>query len=144
MSNPLMEQSCFFFQAEDGIRDRTVTGVQTCALPISIILGALLIGRPRIGRSEEKGSWAAVQAMRPLPEALRKARLVRHLGAIVAVLALGVALVVPAFTTNANSLTITGIFAFAIAGLSVGVVTGLGGQLSLGQFALAGVGALIA
>src|SRR6266516_2030266 len=26
---------CFFFQAEDGIRDRTVTGVQTCALPIS-------------------------------------------------------------------------------------------------------------
>src|SRR2546430_9355358 len=29
----------FFFQAEDGIRDLTVTGVQTCALPISI--GAL-------------------------------------------------------------------------------------------------------
>src|SRR5207245_5704982 len=25
----------FFFQAEDGIRDATVTGVQTCALPIS-------------------------------------------------------------------------------------------------------------
>src|SRR5437773_5888399 len=25
---------CFFFQAEDGIRDRDVTGVQTCALPI--------------------------------------------------------------------------------------------------------------
>ena len=26
----------FFFQAEDGIRDIGVTGVQTCALPISI------------------------------------------------------------------------------------------------------------
>src|SRR5690349_23315707 len=26
---------CFFFQAEDGIRDLYVTGVQTCALPIS-------------------------------------------------------------------------------------------------------------
>src|SRR5256885_5231498 len=26
---------CFFFQAEDGIRDYKVTGVQTCALPIS-------------------------------------------------------------------------------------------------------------
>ena len=25
----------FFFQAEDGIRDHCVTGVQTCALPIS-------------------------------------------------------------------------------------------------------------
>src|SRR5699024_11357031 len=28
----------FFFQAEDGIRDRNVTGVQTCALPIFIFL----------------------------------------------------------------------------------------------------------
>src|SRR5437773_6782183 len=28
--------SFFFFQAEDGIRDRDVTGVQTCALPILI------------------------------------------------------------------------------------------------------------
>src|SRR5207249_9680354 len=27
----------FFFQAEDGIRDRNVTGVQTCALPISAV-----------------------------------------------------------------------------------------------------------
>src|SRR2546430_8555554 len=27
-------QLVFFFQAEDGIRDLTVTGVQTCALPI--------------------------------------------------------------------------------------------------------------
>src|SRR5690606_39612190 len=27
---------CFFFQAEDGIRDFHVTGVQTCALPISM------------------------------------------------------------------------------------------------------------
>src|SRR2546427_9551750 len=28
-------EGVFFFQAEDGIRDLTVTGVQTCALPIS-------------------------------------------------------------------------------------------------------------
>ena len=26
----------FFFQAEDGIRDTSVTGVQTCALPILV------------------------------------------------------------------------------------------------------------
>src|SRR5205085_9545708 len=32
---------CFFFQAEDGIRDLTVTGVQTCALPISRQCAAL-------------------------------------------------------------------------------------------------------
>src|SRR2546430_12517387 len=32
----------FFFQAEDGIRDLTVTGVQTCALPISLHAPAVL------------------------------------------------------------------------------------------------------
>src|SRR5690606_16860245 len=37
----------FFFQADDGIRDFHVTGVQTCALPISMkktMLGALMLG----------------------------------------------------------------------------------------------------
>src|SRR5436305_7102875 len=31
----------FFFQAEDGIRDADVTGVQTCALPISLLPGLI-------------------------------------------------------------------------------------------------------
>src|SRR5256885_12232473 len=31
----ILRASIFFFQAEDGIRDYKVTGVQTCALPIS-------------------------------------------------------------------------------------------------------------
>src|SRR6266853_1922388 len=37
----------FFFQAEDGIRDLTVTGVQTCALPISggtLVASAAIVG----------------------------------------------------------------------------------------------------
>src|SRR6266487_6161472 len=33
---------CFFFQAEDGIRDGRETGVQTCALPISASCRALV------------------------------------------------------------------------------------------------------
>src|SRR5205823_11494526 len=36
--------SIFFFQAEDGIRDKLVTGVQTCALPICEAM--LLTSRP--------------------------------------------------------------------------------------------------
>src|SRR2546430_3485612 len=35
VSCSVSSMSVFFFQAEDGIRDLTVTGVQTCALPIS-------------------------------------------------------------------------------------------------------------
>src|SRR5699024_11904813 len=37
----------FFFQAEDGIRDRNVTGVQTCALPISLSLSLCLASARR-------------------------------------------------------------------------------------------------
>ena len=36
----------FFFQAEDGIRDYDVTGVQTCALPISVSSIPKLLGIP--------------------------------------------------------------------------------------------------
>src|SRR5204862_5319232 len=35
---PACQFPCFFFQAEDGIRDLYVTGVQTCALPIWPVL----------------------------------------------------------------------------------------------------------
>src|SRR5438093_10799595 len=37
MFSTMASTSFFFFQAEDGIRDWSVTGVQTCALPISAI-----------------------------------------------------------------------------------------------------------
>src|SRR2546430_10002303 len=37
----------FFFQAEDGIRDLTVTGVQTCALPIFTVREAPQVARQR-------------------------------------------------------------------------------------------------
>src|SRR5256886_9730535 len=40
----------FFFQAEDGIRDLTVTGVQTCALPISAHLDEFRRRLPGRGR----------------------------------------------------------------------------------------------
>src|SRR2546430_13713805 len=43
----------FFFQAEDGIRDLTVTGVQTCALPISIAAAGRRV-RHRRGRIRER------------------------------------------------------------------------------------------
>src|SRR2546430_5181732 len=46
MSGAEAHVSCFFFfQAEDGIRDLTVTGVQTCALPIfSLATSLRLVG----------------------------------------------------------------------------------------------------
>src|SRR6516164_622265 len=51
---------CFFFQAEDGIRDGTVTGVQTCALPISPARGGAGAGyyQPFDPRSDDP-DWPA-------------------------------------------------------------------------------------
>ena len=111
------------------------------AVLFGIILAALLLQRARTGRGEEKGSWAVVQAWPPLPEPFKAVFAIRNLGRIVFWAGLTVAVILPAIVTNSAALDLTFIAAFALVGLSVGVVTGLSGQLSLGQFALAGVGA---
>src|SRR5712672_2072875 len=43
----------FFFQAEDGIRDKLVTGVQTCALPIWLLSGCLCTQAPAPWTTEQ-------------------------------------------------------------------------------------------
>src|SRR3989440_2547819 len=52
----------FFFQAEDGIRDLIVTGVQTCALPISELV------------DHERGQRLALDVLRDDQERLARAR----------------------------------------------------------------------
>src|SRR2546430_8502996 len=47
-----MTRLCFFFfQAEDGIRDLTVTGVQTCALPILMPLDSTQLKMDAVNRN---------------------------------------------------------------------------------------------
>src|SRR5688572_19683803 len=60
----------FFFQAEDGIRDLTVTGVQTCALPISDALCELLMWRMEMQQSGalEEAKAAAHRALELDPD----------------------------------------------------------------------------
>src|SRR5258707_9165649 len=57
----------FFFQAEDGIRDIGVTGVQTCALPISLsrFFNSLMIISPSVvvETSRSLESWTMVSAL---------------------------------------------------------------------------------
>src|SRR5207249_2208356 len=66
-SDRCRSSSDFFFQAEDGIRDRNVTGVQTCALPIFAQLGKvdILVNNAGINRDQlvmrmKRADWDAV------------------------------------------------------------------------------------
>src|SRR6266446_9673518 len=45
----------FFFQAEDGIRDYKVTGVQTCALPILVGARLRAVARPARAALHQRG-----------------------------------------------------------------------------------------
>jgi len=108
----------------------------------ALILIALLVQKQRGGRQEEKGSWAAVQAVRSLPEELRSLWLIRNMGRILGVAVLGLALILPLLISHSASVSMTIIFAYAIVALSLVILTGMGGQLTLGQFAFAGIGAV--
>src|SRR3989454_11887524 len=57
----------FFFQAEDGIRDYKVTGVQTCALPISALDLHERIERRETRKSARESAPAQVQVFRVVP-----------------------------------------------------------------------------
>jgi ABC-type branched-subunit amino acid transport system ATPase component/ABC-type branched-subunit amino acid transport system permease subunit len=109
----------------------------------AVILVALLFQRQRGGRDEEKGSWAAVQGLRPIPQRLQELWMVRALGPVSAVAGLAILAVLPLFISNSVSVHFTEFLAFSIVGLSICVLTGLAGQLTLGQFAVAAVGAVV-
>src|SRR2546430_4424450 len=71
-----------FFQAEDGIRDLTVTGVQTCALPIWLEGRLDAIGAPTLVLWGEADRWIPIALGRALAAQLNRSAFlsVRHAG----------------------------------------------------------------
>jgi branched-chain amino acid transport system permease protein len=113
---------------------------------VVIIIGALLLQRPKAGRSEDgdTSSWATVDEVRPIPRVLAHLPEVRIgkvvVAALIAVVALGYPLVAtPSKENLASAMTI-----YAIVAVSLVVLTGWSGQISLGQFGLVGLGAGVA
>jgi len=107
-----------------------------------IILGGLLVQRGQGSRKEDKDAWAAVQSSRP-PRNRAEELAMRRLGWGGGMLALTVGIILPLLLPQAQTYILVVIIACGVVGLSVGIVTSLGGQLSLGQFAIAGVGATV-
>ena len=107
---------------------------------IGLVIVIALLRQPILGRaSKERGGWRRV-VVPPLPEAYRSVRsivwLPRVVMCMVAMAVFGLAYVVS--NETASILTSVG---YTLVGLSVGLVTGVSGQLSLGQFAYAGIAA---
>ncbi len=107
-----------------------------------VVLGALLLQRRGYERvsGSDLGSYAALRDVRPIPRvlaALPEVRLPRHGLAIAGAL---VAVVVPAQLGNAQLAFTTTLVILSVLAVSLVVLTGWAGQVSLGQFALAGVG----
>ena len=97
------------------------------------------------GSADEAGSFSFSARRRPIPERLREIWWVRGLSTTALGLLLAIALVLPYLVTRpSRHLLYASILAFAICALSMTIVTGWAGQLSLGQMAFAGIGALFA
>jgi ABC-type branched-subunit amino acid transport system ATPase component/ABC-type branched-subunit amino acid transport system permease subunit len=94
-------------------------------------------------RSGRQDGWSLSPTVRPVPERLRRIWWVRNLNGFGFVALFGSLAVIPLFvTTSAGILAWTNILLFAMVALSLTILTGWAGQLSLGQFAFVGLGAL--
>ena len=113
------------------------------ALFVVVVIGLVVARRAGAGRAEEASSWQAARELRPVPRALSDAPAMRaaRWAPRIGVAALLVA--VPTFLSESQINLAAAILLFAIVGLSLVVLTGWIGQVSLGQMALVAVGAAV-
>jgi ABC-type branched-subunit amino acid transport system ATPase component/ABC-type branched-subunit amino acid transport system permease subunit len=110
-------------------------------LLLIVVTVALLAQREIGGRLADAGSWAALQGWRALPRKVAALPELRRLPWVLWVVAIAGAVGLSAVVTNSAAVILASVLCFAMVGMSISIVTGLSGQLSLGQFAVAGVGA---
>src|SRR5579872_2602949 len=116
------------------------------AFYLAVIVIALLAQSNKLSRAEEAGasSWSAVGALKAVPSELRRLPEVKWARrAIFAVLALAF-IFVPGMWGPSNQLLAGFAIIWAMIGVSLVVLTGWGGQISLGQFGIAGVAGVVA
>ena len=111
-----------------------------------IVIGvALLVQRKQLSRTEESAvsGWAAVEEIRAVPPVLRELAVVQSARRWVAFV-IGVLVIGYPFAMSQSQVSLGATYAiYGIVGVSLVVLTGWGGQISLGQFGLVAVGASV-
>ncbi|MEQ1786404.1 MAG: ABC transporter permease [Acidimicrobiales bacterium] len=112
------------------------------ALLVVVILLSLLTQRDAFARSAETGisSFKAVREVRPIPDELRRLPEVVWGSRVLRVGLLACAASVPLWMSGSQQQASSYILIYAIVAVSLLVLTGWSGQISLGQFALVGFG----
>ena len=101
-----------------------------------LVLVALLVQRDRRSRDAGQDIWADVDTWRALPARLRSHPRVRLAGAVAVVAGVAVAVLVPLALEPSRAVTLASMTGYVVIGVGLGLITGLGGQLSLGHFAI--------
>jgi branched-chain amino acid transport system permease protein len=109
------------------------------------VVGALLVSRDRAGRSEEgqTQSWEATKEIRPIPRELARVPGVRRTRRGLIAFAVVAVVVFPFASSDAQTNLGSVVFIRALVALSLVVLTGWGGQVSLGQFGFVAVAGLV-
>ena len=130
-----------------GVFDATATWqtsntVIVDAMLVVVILVALLLQRGFLSRAMDTGiaSFRAMREVRPIPDELRHLPEVRLAQAVITVVVAAVALTLPMWLSSSKTLLSGLILIFAMVAVSLVVLTGWAGHISLGQFALVGFG----
>ena len=116
------------------------------AVMLVFILVALAFQKGGGARAKDTGvsSFKALQEFRPVPPEMRHLREIQVLKIVLIVLAAVLAIGAPFVVGDSDLTRLTFLPIFAMVGLSLVVLTGWAGQISLGQFAFVGVGAVTA
>ncbi|HEX6379647.1 MAG TPA: ABC transporter permease [Acidimicrobiia bacterium] len=110
-----------------------------------VILGGLLFRRDRMGRlSDTSSSWTDTAVARPVPFELRRLPEVRIAKVVLYGLLAAGAIAAPFVYGSSATTTLSLTLVWAMVAISLVVLTGWGGHISLGQFAIVGVGAVSA
>ena len=111
-----------------------------------VIIGALLLQRGSLSRAKLGGgaAWEATGIVKPVPRELRNFPEVRWAKLALLVVVALLMIFIPRGWSESNQLTAAFAIVWAIVGVSLVMLTGWGGHISLGQFGLVGVGAIVA